>query len=161
MKECTKVVEAAKEKLLERWSKVYKLSILKQGKWFNANHTLIIGDIVLITDLMMKLNYYKIGRITKVEKDIMGVERYYIVEYKKNKRVFSTVKRTAQSLCVVMRKDEQEGPVIDPILFLNEADLASASKKQKVIVKLVKKESAILDIGSAKGTECNDIGRYR
>ena len=63
------------------------------------------------------------------------------------------MKRTAQSLCVVMKKDEQEGPVIDPILFLNEADLASASKKQRVIVKLAEKENAILDIGSAKGTQ--------
>ena len=52
-----------------------------------------------------------------------------------------------------MRKDEQEGPVVEPILFLNEADLASASKKQKVIVKLAEKEIAILDIGSAKGTQ--------
>ena len=108
MKECTKVVAAAKEEFLERWNELYKLSILRQGKWFNANHTLMIGDIVLITDLMTKLNYPKIGRITKVEKDTMGVERYYLVEYKKYKRVFSSVKRTAQSLCVVMRKDEQE-----------------------------------------------------
>ena len=69
----------------------------------------MVGDIVLITDLMTTLNYPMIGRITKGEKDTMGTERYFQVEYKKNKRVFSTVKRTAQSLCVVMKKDEQEG----------------------------------------------------
>ena len=103
----------------------------------------------------------EVVRITKIEKVSMGVGRYYTVEYKKSKRVFSTVRRTAQSLCVVMRKDEQEGPVIDPILFLNEADLASASKKHRVIVKLAEKENAILDIGSAKGTQWNDIGKYR
>ena len=39
-----------------------------------------------MNDIMTKLNYPKIGRITKVEKDTMGVERYYQVEYKKNKR---------------------------------------------------------------------------
>ena len=68
---------------------------------------------------------------------------YYTVEYKKKKKLFSTVKRTTQSLFVVMRKDEEEGPVIDPILYLNEEDLAFASKKQKVIVKLAENESAI------------------
>ena len=55
MKECTKVVEAVKQEFLERWNELYKLSVLRQGKRFNANHTLMIGDIVLITDLMPKL----------------------------------------------------------------------------------------------------------
>ena len=40
-----------------------------------------------------------------------------------------------------MRKDEQEGPVIYPISFLNDADLASTSKKQKVIVKLAERKA--------------------
>ena len=111
------------------------------------------SPIVLIIDLLTKLSYPKLGRIAKVEKDTMGTERYYQVEYKKNKRVFATVKRTAQSFYIVMKKDEQEGQVIDPILFLDEADLAPASKKQRVIVKLAEKENAILDIGSAKGTQ--------
>ena len=37
----------------------------------------------------------EIGRITEVEKDSVGVERYFRVEYKKTKRVFATVKSTS------------------------------------------------------------------
>ena len=105
----------------------------------------MVGDIVLIVDLLTKLGYPRLGRIAKVEKDTMGTERYYHVTYKKNKRVFATVKRTAQSLCMIMKNDEQEGQVIDPILFLDDADLAPASKKQRVIVKFMAAESEITD----------------
>ena len=101
--------------------------------------------MVLITDIMTKLNYPKIGRITKVEKDTMGIEKYYQVEYKKNKQFFSTVKRTTQSLCVIMKKEERECQVIDIILFLDKADLAPASKKQRVAVKFMTAESEIID----------------
>ena len=142
MKECTKVVTAAKQEFLDKWNVLYKLSILKQGKWFSSNHNLAIGDIVLITDLMTKLGYPRLGRIAKVEKDTMGTERYYHVSYKKNKG-FATIKRTAQSLCMIMKRDEQEDQIIDPILFLDEVDLAPASKKQKVIVKFMAAESEI------------------
>ena len=53
----------------------------------------MVGDIVLIVDLLTKLGFTRLGRIAKVEKDTMGTERYYQVEYKKNKRIFATVKR--------------------------------------------------------------------
>ena len=72
----------------------------------------------------------------------MGTERYYHVSYKKNKS-FATIKRTAQSLCMIMKKSEQEDQIVDPILFLNEDDLEPASKKQKVIVKFMAAESEI------------------
>ena len=100
---CTKVVESAKQEFLERWNQLYKLSILKQG--FTSNHNLDVGDIVLVTDLLTKLNYPQIGRVTKVDTDHAGFERYFTVEYKKNKKSFSVVKRPAQSLCVVMKKN--------------------------------------------------------
>ena len=85
---CTKIVESAKEDFLERWKQLYKMSILKQGKWFTSNHALEIGGIVLITDLMTKLNYPKIGRVTQIDEDGAGIERYLTVEYKRNKRSF-------------------------------------------------------------------------
>ena len=143
MKECTKVVTAAKQEFLDKWNVLYKLSLLKQGKWFTSNHTLEVEDIVLITDLLTKLGYPRLGRIAKIEEDSMGTSRYYHVTYKKNKRVFATVKRTAQSLCMIMKRDEQEDQIIDPILFLDDVDLAPASKKQKVIVKFMAAESEI------------------
>ena len=84
-------------------------------KVFSSNLNLVIGDIVLIADLMTKLNYPKIGRISEVEKDSMGVERFSTVNNKKTKKVPSSVKRPAQSLCVVMKKDELED-VVNPVV---------------------------------------------
>ena len=52
MKECTKVVAAAKQEFLDKWNVLYKLSILKQGKWTSSNHNLAIGDVVLILSLI-------------------------------------------------------------------------------------------------------------
>ena len=52
---------------------------------------------------------------------------------------------------VVMKRDEYEdvvNPLVDPILFLDEADLVSASSKKKVNVKLAEKETVIKDIGT-------------
>ena len=98
---------------------------------------------VLITDLLTKLGYPRLGRIAKIDEDSMGTSRYYHVTYKKNKRVFATVKRTAQSLCMIMKKSEQDDQIVDSILFLNENDLEPASKKQKVIVKFMAAENEI------------------
>ena len=76
---CTKIVESAQEDFMERWNQLYKMSILKQGKLFTSNCTLEVGDIVLITDLMKKLNYPKIGRVTQIDEDGAGIERYFTV----------------------------------------------------------------------------------
>ena len=55
---------------------------------------------------MTKLNYPKIGRVTQIDEVGAGIERYFTVEYKRNKGSFSVVKSPAQSLCIVMKKDE-------------------------------------------------------
>ena len=44
---------------------------------------------------------------------------------------------------MIMKRDEQEDQIMDPILFLDEVDLTPASKKQKVIVKFMAVESEI------------------
>jgi hypothetical protein len=48
------------------------------------------GDLVLILDLKPKLGYPRNERITNVEKDTSGVQRYYTVEYNNGKN-FSVV----------------------------------------------------------------------
>ena len=101
-------------------------------KWFTSNHALEIGDIVLITDLMTKLNYPKIGRVTQIDEDGAGVERYFKDEYKRNKKSFSVVKRPAQSLCIVMKKDEQErDKIADSVSFIDDDDLTVTKEKKK------------------------------
>ena len=101
-------------------------------KWFTSNHALEIGDIVLITDLMTKLNYPKIGRVTQIDEDGAGIERYFAVAYKRNKKSFSVIKRPAQSLYIVMKKDEQErDKIVDSVSFLYDNDLAVTKEKKK------------------------------
>ena len=123
------------------------MSILKQGKWFSSNHALEMGDIVLITDLMTKLKYPKIRRVTQIDEDGAGIERYFTVEYKKNKRSFSVVKRPAQSLCIVMKKYELDGDkIVDSVSFLDDNDLTvKKGKKKRAVVKFMTEESEIID----------------
>ena len=60
------------------------------------------------------------------------------VEYKRNKRSFSVIKRPAQSLCIVMKKNEQNGDkIVDSISFLDYSDLTvTKEKKNRAVVKL-------------------------
>ena len=143
---CTKAIESAQEEFKKKWEELYKISILKQRKWLQSNHDLEAGDLVLILDLKTKLGYPRNGRITNVEKDTSGVKRYYTVEYKNGKK-FSVVTRPAQSLVIVMKKNEQdEDKVIDSISFLEESDLIVHEKKKKIAVQSMNAESEIVDI---------------
>ena len=73
---------------------------------------------------MTKLNYPKNGRVSQIDKDGAVIERYFTVEYKRSKRSFSVVKRPAQSLCIMMKKDEQDrDKIVDSVSFLNDNDL--------------------------------------
>ena len=141
---CAKIIESARTEFFEKWNDLYKLSILKQKKWLSTNHTLAIGDIVLILDLKNDHGYPKIGRITKIEEDSSEVQRYFSVEYKQKKRAFLTVRRPAQSLCIILTKNEQE-KVIDSISFLEESDLIVHEKKKKIAVQSMDAESEIVD----------------
>ena len=92
MKNCSKVLNEALREFQARWDCLYKSTILKQKKWMQSNHNIEKGDLVLITDLLGKLNNPQHGRISKIEKDNAGVERYFTVEYKTGNRSQSVVK---------------------------------------------------------------------
>ena len=96
---------------------------------------------------MTTLNYPPIGRVTRIDKDNAGIERYFTVDYKRNKRSFSVIKRPAQSLCIVMKKDEQDGDkIVDSISFLDDSDLkVTKAKKKRAVVKCLTEESEIID----------------
>ena len=93
------------------------------------------------------MNYPQIGRVTKIDEDNAGIERYFKVEYTRNKRSFSVIKRPAQSLCIVMKKDEQDGDkIVDSISFLDDSDLTvTTEKKKRAVVKFLTEESEIID----------------
>jgi hypothetical protein len=117
---CTRTIENAQEEFRKKWEELYKIGMLKQRKWLQSNHNLKVGDLGLILDLKTKLGYLRNGRITNVEKENSGMQRYYTVEYK-NRTKFSVVTRPAQSLVIVKKKNEQdEDRVIDSISFLDD-----------------------------------------
>ena len=89
------------------------------------------GDIVLILDLKNDHGYPKIGRITKIEKDSSEVQRYFSVEYKQKKKTFLTVRRPAQSLCMVMGETEEK--LVDSLSFIEEEDLPDIQKNKKAM----------------------------
>ena len=97
------------------------------------------GDVVLILDLKTQLNYPKIGRV----EDSAGIERYFTIEYKKNQKSFSVVKRPVQSLCIVMKIDEQERfKIADSVSFLDDDDLTvTKENKKRPVVKFMTEES--------------------
>ena len=43
------------------------------------------GDIVLISDLKGQLGYPVLGRVRSLEQDSDGVNRYFVIEYKRSK----------------------------------------------------------------------------
>ena len=54
------------------------------------------------------------------------------MEYKRNKRSFSVVKRPAQSPCIMMKKDEQDGDkIVDSVSFLDDNDLTVTKEKKE------------------------------
>ena len=71
-------------------------------------------------------------KVTKIDEDGARVERYFTVGYKRNKKSFSVVKRPAQSLCIVMKKDEQErDKIADSVSFIDDDDLTVTKEKKK------------------------------
>ena len=102
--------------------------------WMNTNHDLEKEDVVLIIDLKNKLNYPKHGKITRIEADHTGTERYFHIEYKIGKRTHS-VKRTAQSLVLILKKSENEKAKISDSLFWcpeRPVDIGEGKKRIKV-----------------------------
>ena len=105
-----------------------------------------IFQLILLCEfvILTKLNYPKIGRIIKMEKDSIGIERDFTVEYNKTKKIFSSVKKTAKSMCLIMKKDENaqehdlerhdaQNPIVDPILFMDEVDMKPANNKRECL----------------------------
>ena len=109
--------------------------VLRQKKWMSSNHVLAVGDLVLITDLLGHHNYPRHGRITALESDSMNITRYFFIEYKQGKKTMS-VRRTAQSLTLVLQKHEDEQAQLSDTLFWfdDSKDFSDTRKTVKVAV---------------------------
>ena len=80
-----------------------------------------------------------------VEPDTMGIARYFHVEYKIGNKTLS-VKRTAQSLILVLKKLEDEQAKISDSLFwcVNNKDSGEIRRPVKVTVQDVTEEKSDL-----------------
>ena len=145
MKNCSKIINDAIQEFRKRWDCLYKTCILQQKKWMTSNHDLEKDDLVLVLDLKNNLNYPKTGRIKDVEADHSGINRYFHVEYKIGKRVQS-VKRTAQSLVLLLKKSEDKAAEISDSLFWCPDSINISENKKKVKVQTTNSTDEILDL---------------
>ena len=137
MKNCSKILSDAIRDFREKWDSLYKSSVLQQKKWMDSNHQLEEQDLVLILDLQTHLNYPRVGRISEIEMDSAGVERYFTVSYKdNNKKKEKSVKRCAQSLVLLLKKSEDDKAKISDSLFWC-PDKVVNDKKKRVKVNMV------------------------
>ena len=91
--------------------------------------------MVLILDLKNKIGYPVCAIIDSIEKDSSGIDRYYNMKYKtSNRNTWSSVKRTAQSLCIILTKEEQQQKsVADPLIFLSKEDFKCKPNKRLAV----------------------------
>ena len=83
---------------------------------------------------MGHLNYPRHGKITAVEPDSTGIIRYFYIEYRSGKKTLS-VKRTAQSLTLVLKKlEDEQAQTMDTLFFYQHDKDFSDIKKIKVAV---------------------------
>ena len=101
-----------------------------------SNHELEEQDLVLILDLKNHLNYPRVGQISKIETDNAGVERYFHVTNKDgNKKKDKSVKRSAQSLVLLLKKSEDDKAKISDSLFLCPDTVNIGGEKRKLKLK--------------------------
>jgi hypothetical protein len=147
-KNCSKNISDAIQEFRKKWDCLYRMSVLQQKKWMISNHDLEKDDLVLIQDLTNKLNYPRTGKISAIEEDGSGIERYYHVTYKdENKKKDKTVKRSAQSLVLLLKKSEDDAAKISDSLFWcpNSIDIGKENKKIEVKISDLDTEE-ILDL---------------
>ena len=147
---CSRAIEDARTEFTQKWRDLYHGCILRQQKWRSSTHNLQRGDIVLIMDLKNQIGYPVCATVDQVEQDTSGQDRYFLLKYK-IRSTWHSVKRTAQSLCIVLTKAEQEeGITTDPLIFLQDGDLKSDKdktvKKLKVTTGDIQNSDIIFDI---------------
>ena len=93
------------------WFETYWSTVLRQKKWIDTGYKLSVGDICLIADLLNTYGYPTLARISDIENDSYGEPRYFKLEYRKRPEAkVTTIKRTAQSLILVLEcQDQSQG----------------------------------------------------
>ena len=104
-------------------------------------------DIVFIKDLRTELGTPRLARIINVDTDSQGTERYYDCQYKQRiSGKFKTVRRPAQSLCLLLTAEEmnnKEGVTRDSLEFPAEIpkNISRTPQPKRIKVKVFNKGS--------------------
>ena len=125
---------------------VYSLSILSLKKWNQNQNVPEVGALVQVSDICGKP---QLGLVESIRIDGANHPRYFKISYvdKNGKRKF--LERTAQSLCMLLSKEELENEMIrDPIDYLVEGQVENMRKtKKKVRVNVQNKgHEEIMDV---------------
>ena len=92
-----------------QWLNLYYRSLLRQKKWEKRNQILELEDLVLIVDLPNDFKYPSLAKIVHVQKDTgEDIERYFTVRHRTKNGTFKTVKRTPNSLVLVLKPSEEQ-----------------------------------------------------
>ena len=101
--------------------------------------------MILVLDVKNKMGYPKHAQITEVEKDTNNENRYFICKYKNGNKEMK-VKRTAQSIVLLIKKAEIEDAKLTDSLFWCPANLDDDQKHGKLKVKAPDATDEIVDL---------------
>ena len=96
------------EDFKKQWFKLYYKTLIQQRKWIDKNNVLEPEDLVLVIDHQSNYGhgYPTLARIVHVDQDNNGIDRYFSCQYRTERGTLKTLKRTPQSLCLVLKKQE-------------------------------------------------------
>ena len=142
----------------DQWMALYYKALLRQKKWEKKNQILELQDLVLIIDHPNHFKYPTLGKVVFVEKDGSDVDRYFTVRFKTQAGTFKTLKRTPNSLVLVLKASEVQTPdmfeVTEPEEEENAADKADADTDTAEIVQPKEpRKSERLKVKFSKGGE--------
>ena len=90
-----------------KWTLCYFPSLLLQQKWHHDKRNIRVGDIVLISDNMLKRGDWRMGKVTRVVPGIDHKVRCVTVRYKNNdSNQYTEIERPVQRLIVILPVDE-------------------------------------------------------
>ena len=91
---------------VEKWQDLYYSFLFSQRKWTRSDQ-IELGSIVVILDTKNNFGFPSLGVITKIEPGRDGHPRYYFVTHKTKQQQERTLKRTLQSLCLILKNEER------------------------------------------------------
>ena len=133
------------EEFKEAWEQLYSLSIISLKKWNKDFRVPQVGDLIQISDISGRP---QLGLVESIRSDTANQGRYFNISYVSKDGKRKHLERTAQSLCLLLSKEELENEIIrDPIDFLTEGQVQNMRKTKKLKVNVQQKgQEKIIDI---------------